>query len=243
MRKITKLKLATKHKKLDKKHMNKEVLSAIQETPQKKSLITLLKQTNPLVLISFGILCLVAVVLVVSLVSLIILNRNSHETGIPVNSAQEASIEPETSAQSSIKSKTSAGVAKIATPKPTPTLTPTPTPFPLPKGPQIYSVSAKNAVIIVKELYISALDTKIDDSQTMRLTLQDPKGVVNSVVIKLVTDKKSETHELLLKSGTGSDGVWEATWKADDTHDFIYQAQIAIKDGSGNSFSGTPSFR
>jgi len=48
---------------------------------------------------------------------------------------------------------------------------------------------------------------------------------------------------LSLKSGTGSDGVWEVTWKVDDTHDFIYQAQIAIKDGSGNSFSGTPSFR
>jgi len=36
--------------------MKKVVLPAVQELPQKKNLITLVKQTNPLVLITFGIL-------------------------------------------------------------------------------------------------------------------------------------------------------------------------------------------
>ena len=131
------------------------------------------------------------------------------------------------------------------TPTPTPTLTPTPTPTPgpLPTGPVTYSVSSGSTSIILSQIYISALDTKIGDPQTMRLTIADSKAPVNYVVVKLVTDKKSETHTLSLKSGNGSNGVWEGTWTTDTPHDYIYQAQITIKDQAGDTIQNTPSFR
>jgi len=225
MEKITKLELGRKHKKLRKKHMNKGVLSATKDDPQKKSLDTLLKQTNPLVLISFGLLCLVAVVLVVSLVSLIILNKHTQQTGTQANNAQ-ASID---------QSKP----VMIATPTPTPT--PTPVPFPI--GPQIYTVSSPDRTIIVKQLYISALDTKIGEPVTMKLAIQDIKSVINSVTVKIITDNKSQSPDFSLKSGTPNDGSWEGTWVTDDTHGYNYQAKITITDASGNIFSGTPTFR
>jgi hypothetical protein len=212
-----------------------EVLPA-QELPQKKSLMILLKQQNSLVPISIGVVFLVSVVVIVSLIYLIVLNKKTQLVGMQTNNSQgnlAPLLVPEKFSNFFPTPK--------ATPTPTPP-TPTPTPAPLPSGPQKYSVNSAN-VIKVSELYISALDTKIGDSQTMSLTIQDPKGAVNYVSLKLITDKKSESHVLSLKSGTGSNGIWEGTWTTDDTHDYTYQAQITIKGQAGNTFSFEPSFR
>lgn len=141
-------------------------------------------------------------------------------------------------------------------PKTTPQITPpipikrhvilptsTPTPAPLPKGPQIYSVSSSKNVIMVKQLYIDNLDTRIGDAQQFRLTIEDNAGSVNYVSIKLLTDHKSTLHTLSLTSGNGANGVWQGSWTTDDQHDFKYQAQITIKDNKGNQFNFEPSFR
>ena len=134
MRKITKLKLASKSTKLRKKNMKEGNLPPVQQLPQKKSLMLLLKQTNPLVLISFGILLLVSVVLVVSLIFLIVLNKNAQRMSTQSGSSNEL--------------ESGAGLTKINLP----TSTPTPMPRPFLAGPHIFSVSSPENIILVKQI-------------------------------------------------------------------------------------------
>jgi hypothetical protein len=190
-----------------------------QKLAQKKSIALLIKETNILVLISICSLFLVFIILVVTLITLVVLNKSA----LVVTQTDSNEIQINGGTQT---------INKLTVP----------TPRPLPAGPQVYSVSSRSSIAI-KQFYISALNTKIGDLQTMKLTIEDPKAAVNNVSIKLITDKKSENHVLSLKSGNGNNGTWEGTWKTNDTHDYTYQAQVTIKDAGGNTFISEPSFR
>lgn len=205
--------------------MEKVKLSVTDESLTKKDPMSLAKERKTQIQIVVGVLFFVFVLIVVGIASWFILKSNNKETATSNG----------TLALNPTSNTSQAGVLVKGAPSPMPK--------PLLPGPHIFSVSSKNAIIVVKELYISSLATKIGDPQTFRLTLKDSKGAVNSVSINLITDKKSEIHALTLKSGTGADGIWEGTWTTNDTHDYIYQAKTIIKDGSGNKFSFMPSFR
>jgi hypothetical protein len=195
----------------------------VNELPAKKDLKLLIGKRKSLTLVIASIFLFLVVLVTVCIASWLILNNNTNKE------AATPSLTPKVT-------------PTIVLPIQTSTPTPTPTPRPLPSGPQRYSVSSTNS-IKVNEVYISALDTKIGDPQTIRLTIQDPESSVNSVSVKMITDNKSDSHSLSLTSGTAEDGVWENTWTTNDAHDYIYQAQITIKDQAGDVFSSTGSFR
>lgn len=201
------------------------------EIPRKKDWKALIrdfiKERKERVPIIVGIFFFLVVLITIGIASWFIVNKNINKQATNISNGTLNSTPP-TSFSSSIKR-----------PKEIP---PTPTPVPFPVGPQIYSVSSKN-LIQVTQLYISALNTKIGDSQTLKLTIDDPKSKITSVTTRIITDHKSSNHNLSLASTTGTTSIWQMTWVMDDTHGYNYQAAIIIKDQAGNTFSFTPTFR
>ncbi|PIY93980.1 MAG: hypothetical protein COY68_04350 [Candidatus Levybacteria bacterium CG_4_10_14_0_8_um_filter_35_23] len=116
----------------------------------------------------------------------------------------------------------------------TPTPSPSPTPRPIAKGPQIYSLSTKEAGPKMRKLNINEFDPKIGQEQKMTLQVIGENGAnIISVGLTLLSDHKKKDYPLRLISGTAMSGTWEVSVITEDSHNYIYTATFIAKDNSG----------
>lgn len=128
--------------------------------------------------------------------------------------------------------KTKAPITNTNTRTGLPSPLPTPQPKRLAQGRQEFTVSSKDATKgpQFSTIVVDPYDPRVGASQTMSITVSD-KVPVTTVTVTVATDTEKKTYPLKLSSGEGTNGVWEGTWKSEDTHETSYTATFTAKDG------------
>jgi hypothetical protein len=121
--------------------------------------------------------------------------------------------------------------------------TPTLTPRPLPQGAQVYNMShgpnAKGPKI--SEVTIDPFDPKMGQKQTITVKIRHDSPVT-SAKARLDSDNKKTEYTLNKIEGSDTDGVWQASWDTNDTHDYTYYLFFDLMSATGE-FKGGLTFR
>jgi len=125
----------------------------------------------------------------------------------------------------------------------TPEPTPKPTIKPLPTGKQVYAYSHGDDVVGPKptEVTIDPIDPILGGTQLLSVKIGNviPVSKAN-IVVK--TDNQETEYPLVLTEKGDDFGIWTASWKMNDSYDYIYKIDIVV-DGVTETFSGGLSFR
>lgn len=122
---------------------------------------------------------------------------------------------------------------------------PTPTPFKyshyvipaaLPSGKQVYNVSrgSGSSGPDIRQVIIDNFDPKKGEQQTISVKVQNSTAV-NKVNVTVATDYEVKTYDAALKTGTVTDGIWEAVAASNDTHDYVYRIVAEAADAKDKS--------
>ena len=84
-------------------------------------------------------------------------------------------------------------------------------------------------------LLISPFDPLFGGNQTLNVDAQDNLSPITSIVATLRTDKETNNYSLSLSSGSSSLGTWTATWKANDSHEQVYNLSLVATNQSGQT--------
>lgn len=71
------------------------------------------------------------------------------------------------------------------------------------------------------------------ETQTMTVYVRDDKDDIESVKAEIETDTKTQTYELSLVKGDRKDGIWEKSWKVNDTSTKTYRTKFIAKNKIG----------
>lgn len=110
-----------------------------------------------------------------------------------------------------------------------------PTPHPLATGVQTYTISgsAKEAPKMT-HVTIDPIDPAKGTNQTWKIEVIDAgNGPVKEVTVTLFTDNGKKQHSLKLVEGTNTKGVWQGSWKIEDSYDYTYVAVLRAKNEAG----------
>lgn len=111
-----------------------------------------------------------------------------------------------------------------------------------PSGAQTYSVSTKT-IPEIYQIIVDPLDVEYLANQTVTASINDANGnPITEVLGSAITDNKTVDFTLSLISGTETDGVWQGSWKLEDSICENYQISITATSQSGTSMV-TLSFR
>ena len=122
------------------------------------------------------------------------------------------------------------------TAKPTPIPTPTPTPTKLFHGKDTYNISGGAPDDPhFPEVTIDPLDPAVGAQQAFTVKITS-KYAVTTAWLSIRTDTKTTKLPLALSSGTGENGVWQASWTVPESYLYNYQitptAQTAYAQAS-----------
>ncbi len=140
-----------------------------------------------------------------------------------------------------ITSSTQATLATLPaapTPTPSPFLLPSPSPTEIPirryQGELSASISNPSNPKMTG-MSINPFDPLFGEDQTLTVTAQDASSPIISIVAALTTDKELHNYNLSLTSGDASNGSWSATWKANDSHEKVYDLKIVATNMNGQT--------
>ena len=121
--------------------------------------------------------------------------------------------------------------------------TPRPSPIPLATGKQTYMISGSlPGAAKIAEATIDPIDPATATLQKLTLQVLDTKGVTE-VKATVWTDNKTTPHQLSLKSGTKTDGIWEGSWSLSDSYDYRYGIVLKAKNEDGLWTTNSLTFR
>lgn len=111
---------------------------------------------------------------------------------------------------------------------------PLPSVVPLPHGKQAWKFSHGDQVTgpKIQTAEVSPLDPSGDETQTVTISVKDSSAVLGAVATVL-TDKKQVPYPLKLVSGSPTDGVWQGSWKLNDTYNYVYSIDFRVTGESG----------
>ncbi len=121
--------------------------------------------------------------------------------------------------------------------------TPKPTIKPLPTGKQVYAYSHGDDVAGPKptEVTIDPIDPEQGGTQLLSVKIGNTTPVSKANIV-LKTDNQEKEYPLVLTEKGDDFDIWTASWKMNDSYDYIYKVSIVV-DGTVETFSGGLSFR
>lgn len=75
-------------------------------------------------------------------------------------------------------------------------------------------------------LLINPFDPLFGENQTLSVDAQDSSNPITKIVATVRTDKETNSYSLSLSSGSPSQGTWTASWKANDSHEQVYNLSL-----------------
>lgn len=130
-------------------------------------------------------------------------------------------------------------VTLIITPIPTPT--PTPTPRPIPSGRQIFNLSHGEGVKgpRISQLIVDPLNPFVGGTQivTVKIAYTSP---ITEVKARLDTDSMNKSYTFKRIAGSDTDGTWQASWKMEDSYNYIYYLFFELASETDTYKGGFP---
>lgn len=110
-----------------------------------------------------------------------------------------------------------------------------PPPAPLATGKQTYMISGSApGAPKITEATVDPIDPAKGKDQTWKLEVIDVgNGPVKEVTVTIFTDNGKNLHPLKLVEGTDTKGVWQGSWKIEDSYDYTYIAVLRAKNQAG----------
>ncbi|MCK4588474.1 hypothetical protein KAT60_01525 [Candidatus Woesebacteria bacterium] len=123
----------------------------------------------------------------------------------------------------------------------TPIPTPTPTPRPIPSGRQIFNLSHGKSVKgpRISQLIVDPLNPFVGGTQivTVKIAYTSP---ITEVKARLDTDSMNKSYTFKRIAGSDTDGTWQASWKMEDSYDYIYYLFFELASETDTYKGGFP---
>lgn len=123
------------------------------------------------------------------------------------------------------------------TPSPTPSPVPTTCPnYDIPTGKQEFKFSHGEKVVgpKIQTAIIDPLDPAAGQRQTITLTVKHDSPVTSAAATLLTDNSDNQTVKFRLKSGSNTDGTWEASWQMKDSYKCRYAIKFDLKSSTGD---------